>query len=602
MAGLVVEIVRGTTKAGATILGAFGVADENDEHRQRVEVKCIELERLAEDVRNAGLSILPLSCQQGLQRFNESLCTCAEVCEKMRNRGALANLYHAQRHRRDLEVLERLLSEVHHSIQQVCFSVLLAQNEELWRRVVEGETRLEAEAIHPGAGIYKGAPGGCKEKVPRAPDKPEVVVDGTLMAITWRDTQNSSEGIIRYEVRYEDEKELIAFGTPKELKVGKKKEGTYAMTLGPPKIVPGEQNVYTIQVRAVSRLGGPGEWSEAIVARLGVGPPNKPKKPTITALSPREVLVHVQRPGVDEENGRPVREYIIEFMSRNADVVSQWQSLRYPIMDSDVGEASADVLMHTVRGLEPGSVYHFRVKMVNEAGSSLPSKAEDVCMEQLVPGPPQDLRVSTKRTDKIIKIRWKPPAIYPQSVNKYIVHMQLKRGRQAQNEWSVVKECSEKLSATIRDLKAKTKYRFRVAAINFKGELGNFSKVMVAETRCGMGGRLTAAAGAFVGGTVGAPLLGAVGIGRYAISVVSDYKVGSDAVKMAACTAAGVGGVVTGTVMGAVGAPLFGVAAAALGYESAAGRMTDWSPQSSDDEREPPTCTIRELWKASLPH
>lgn len=591
MLGVIADVVTGTAKAAAAIAGRFDFIDENDEHSQRVEAKYNELEGLAEVLRNAEPPVLPPSCEHSLQTFNESVNTCSEVCKDIRNKKTLGKLYYAQRHKHDLETLEQVLSEERQSLQQICFRVLIAQNEELKRHVEEGETRVTVVAVHPGIGIYKGAAVRIsKENVPRTPDKPEVNVDEALMSVMWSDAQNRSQGIVRYEVRYEGENELIVSGTPKELKVGKKKGDTYAISLGPPRVIPG---LYTIQVRAVSRLGGPGEWSEATVARLESGPPDKPKKPVLTVLSPIEVLVQVHRLKAEEENGKPVNECIVEYMLKSSTTaISQWQFLQFPIKRDN----SEDVLKYSIRGLEPGSVYRVRVKMVNGAGTSSPSKTEEVYTEQLVPGPPQGLHTSSKRTDKTIKIRWKPPAIHPQVVRKYVVQMQLKKG----SEWSALEQdiIGEKLSATIRGLKANTKYHFRVAASNNKGEVGVFSKTISAQTRCGLGGRLAVAAGAFLGGTIGAPLLGAVGIGKLAGSTARN-SVGSNTAKVAACAVAGMGGVVTGTIVGTVGAPLFGIAAGALGYEGAAGNLTDWSPQSSDDEREP--SAIRELWKASIP-
>ena len=72
---------------------------------------------------------------------------------------------------------------------------------------------------------------------------------------------------------------------------------------------------------------------------------------------------------------------------------------------------------------------------------------------------------------------------------------------------------SKLLSATHNDLKSNTKYKFRLHLIAFSDKgLRSKSEELEAETRCGKGDRIAAATGAFIGGTVGGPLIGAAGL------------------------------------------------------------------------------------------
>lgn len=77
-------------------------------------------------------------------------------------------------------------------------------------------------------------------------------------------------------------------------------------------------------------------------------------------------------------------------------------------------------------------LHHFRVRMVNEVGESKPSDQVQEITKLLIPGAPQELRVSSKRTDSSIKICWKEPISNPEAVEKYEVEVQRKN-------WNVTK-------------------------------------------------------------------------------------------------------------------------------------------------------------------
>ena len=120
-------------------------------------------------------------------------------------------------------------------------------------------------------------------------------------------------------------------------------------------------------------------------------------------------------------------------------------------------------------------------------------------------------------------------------------------------------------------------------AFNNKHEPSEFSEELEAETRCGVLPKIAASTGAFIGGTIGGPVLGAVGLGVMAGSAAKDVP-DSKAGKAAAATAAGVGAGVGGALLGTVGAPLFGGTAAYMAYRTLAKGSDEWSPQTSEDE------------------
>ena len=380
-----------------------------------------------------------------------------------------------------------------------------------------------------------------------------------------------------YEVRYDDEDEKVLLCKQAEHRL----EGeTFALKLGYPKVHVGRQ--YTISVRAVNSHG-PGKWSNQTVARFMIGAPNKPRKPTLTVNFPTEVLVQVPRLEEKNENGSPVHKCIVEYFDKNDRNATDWNRLSCKVRPR-TQERNCDFVKLSIKQLIPDTTYTFRVIMVNKAGESRPSDSKEVITTQLIPGPPRELRTSSKRLSKYIKIRWKEPKQNPHAVFQYHVQMQLAKSKET--PWNDVTTVGkEKLSAKATDLSTSTDYRFRVRTFNNKHEPSEFSEVLEAETRCGVLPKIAASTGAFVGGTIGGPLLGAVGLGVMAGSAAKDGP-DSKAGKAAAAAAAGVGAGVGGALLGTVGAPIFGGTAAYMAYRTLTKGSDEWSPQTSEDEDE----------------
>ena len=563
---------------------------ENNEFRKRIERNLRELQNIADEITNSGVEKFPASCTSSLEQFQNSLDTCKRVCEALYNKGALGKFFNAKSHAQDLQTLEKELENARSSLQFALTRVLLAQNQSLRQSVEEGNARVEATVIHPSVGVYQGTSSSNKRDKPFAISKVDVSLNDQrdLMIVKWSDELNSRESVERYEVRYDDENRMIVPGSPEELAAGDDSE--FALSLGPPKVNPG--HIYTVQVRAVNSQGH-SEWSEpGRVFRFKNGPPNKPKKPEVIVISPTEVLAMIKRLEEKDENGSPVNQCVVEYIAAEDSNSPVWQRLCCKIKQ----RRDNDVVKLAIKSLDPDSIYRFRVKMVNEVGESQPSDTCEVFTTQLVPGPPQAVRISSKRNDKTIKIRWKPPTLHPQAVEKYLVQMQ-KYSTKSPQDWNDLSTVNcNKLSATARSLETDTRYCFRVKAINNKNQQGDFSDVVEAETRYGKVGRVAAATSAFFGGTLGGPLLGAATLG-YVAGASAENGPDSKAGKVAAATAAGIGGGIGGAILGTIGAPFVGGMAAFMAYKGMEGALTDLSPQSSEDEDENPT--IREIWKIS---
>ena len=539
---------------------------ENNEHRNRVMQSINHLRQMLDEI-NSDLLEFPSECNSGIDNFKKSMNICATICNQLESKGFFKNFIDVATHKNTLRQVESELENAQKHLSLVLQIANLKKTSFVQKTVKECGDRTEAAAIHSSAGVFRGD--SSKILRPQCLPRPQVNVDRDLLVVRWSDKTNSI--VARYEVRYNDERSMIVSGTPDELQTDH--DSIFAMKIGPPRITAGQ--LCTVQVRAANSQGL-GEWSEAVVCRYKKGVPNKPKKPRLTIESPTNITITVQLLKEDETNGSPVTQCIVEHFAEN--ITSNWERLTYNIKQrSPIPEETN----FTINCLVPHTTYIFRVRMVNEVGESEQSESVQVITEQFIPGPPQELRVSSKRSDKSIKIRWKEPAANAQAVIQYEAEFVAEKSKS--QEWSILK--TTKLSAKANDLKPDTKYKFRVRAVNHKGEYGDYSDEVIAETRVGEGAQVAAAIGAFVGGTVGGPLIGALGFGMMAGDSASDHP-DSTVGKVAAGTAAGIGGGVAGALIGTVGAPLFGGASSYMAYKKLEGKLDDVSPQSSEDEEE----------------
>ena len=354
--------------------------------------------------------------------------------------------------------------------------------------------------------------------------------------------------MIRYEVRYDDVNQLSASVEPGSI-----------LKLGPPRVRAGQ--TYTIQVRAVNR-SGPGEWSLATVIHFKKGPPSQPSRPSVKQESPTTAIISVMCLTKEEENGSTSTRCIVETRSANS---GKWQPNVHNI-------SQCTSLRLRLADLEPDTKYRLRVRMQNEAGTSIPSEEVTFQTNDLIPGAPLELRVSSRRTASSLKVRWKMPFNNPEAVDKFEVQVR-QRGDAGQTPCNL----TQKLSAKFTQLKSDTKYRFKVRALNKNGQPGEFSEEIEAETLYKKALRAVLAIPAFFGGTVSGPLLGG---GAAAVGV---YENSSSKKKRKSAAA-----VVAGTLAGTVFAPVVGGVCAYKTYKGI-GILDNESPQTSDDEKEAST-------------
>ena len=419
--------------------------------------------------------------------------------------------------------------------------------------------------INPGNGIYLDVSDSSNKGKPKAPDTPNVTIQGDLMVIKWNYEECHSQLIVKYEVLLHSknslglDKGLILPYTPKLRIKSNEDPYLYSMGLGPPRIIAGHK--YTIQVRTISEDGGPSNWSKAVECRFKTGPPNKPQKPRVRVNPPQQgITINVKRPMEDDENGSPVRTCII-------------------VRDEQELPLSMDQFPITISA-EPDSKFYLKVIMVNEAGRSPPSEAVEVTTPELLPGAPVNVRISSTRKRDSVKVRWDPPDENAEAAFTYEVQIRLSK----QNVWFTVRHGVTKLSAKVGQLHSNTKYKFRVRALNNQGHAlpGEYSAEVEAETRYGKVVAMLVATGAFGVGALAGLVLEAVEFGG-AAGMAAAENVDSEAGSIAAGIAAGVGGVIAGGIVGIVRAPLNGYECADKAYKAVSGEL-DESPPTSEDE------------------
>lgn len=546
-------------------------SNKNNEVCARIVQNLKMLQKIATNLEELQQEELPESCRKVIDNFNSSLDVCKRTCTNLNRVGSCKKILFVEQYESELSTLDSELKKACDNLQIVLSQVSILETRRVHSTVVENTQFLNAAVINPKQGVYLPNRRASRQR-PCKIERPQVYLEADdnaedLMVVKWTDDKHKERAIERYEVRYDDENEQVIHATVEECMTCDI-PNEFQIKFGSPKIKPG--NLYTIQVCGVNGAG-PGEWSDAVLFRFKTGPPNKPKKPSVLILSPTEVSVTVKRLAEDDENGSHVAYCKVEYTDGYD---HDWKHLEARLTDQDVKIA--------IHNLTPNTAYKFRTRMINNSRESVPSDSITIVTTQLIPGPPQNLRISTKRTDTSIKLRWEKPDKNPQAVSQYRVQ----KHPSNQVQWEDY-ETVDKLSCKITGLKTDTKYTLRVKSVNNKGQSGNWSDEISTETRYGVFGRTVCTIGAFVGGTLGGPGVGAVGGGLIA-STAAEKVPYSDTAKSLARISAGAGGAVMGAIFGIIGAPIIGGASAAMANVKLSGETGDVSPQSSDDESEDP--------------
>ena len=506
---------------------------------------------------------LPESFNQALLDLLHQLERCRDICQPVHVRegkswfGKGRSLLNIPEHSRLVGDLEKGLEGAVSNLTLILTAEGLKGTDDMQTRMRSQFAQIKSTLNNPNGGFFTST-SRIVLKVPHKVEELTIEGNGEFLDISWNDTKNKNNSVLYYEMMYSNGEE--------EILLPRIKSEDKFVRIGDPLVQPGKY--YSFKIRAVNK-GGHGEWSNEIRARFKKGVPERPTKPTIQVEGSNSVIVSVLQPTEDQSNGAPVTSCIVEYAANDGNA-TMWESLRCSLKKWSTADNKVKV---TIVKLNGGTQYEFRVKFQNEIGCSSPSESTTCQTHVPIPGIPGELRVSTKRTSSMIKVRWVPPSINPEAVHRYELQMRTKKGKWRNAAYST------KTSAKATGLKQDKKYFFRVQALNRRDESYGFTDPIDAETRFGKAAKAALTPLVFVGGTLAAPFSSAL-IGGISSGVLAAYSVDNKAGATAAGVAAGVAGGVGGGIVGTLGAPIVGGALAHTFVHWG----DEYSDQSSDED------------------
>ena len=303
--------------------------------------------------------------------------------------------------------------------------------------------------------------------------------------------------------------------------------------------------IYNFRARTKNAEG----WSEAseLIEGTTLTLPPKPSKldpPTIKPHPPNNVEFVAIVPENTCGKTSPIIEWKVTGYGADKEKVDKLYPVDEKILMNEncFEEKSFDI---GTADLNPNQQYTLQLFARNENGWSAPSEKFTICIAK--PSTPIKVRVSTKRTHSLIKIRWNPPD--SSLITHYEIVKRTKKSKNGEEKPNIIN--ADKLSATFTKLKQNTHYCFKVHACN-GSYASSWSKEVEANTRIHKAIKATLSPAVWVAGTIASPVIISVTTGAVAGMIGKEESGNKVAV------AAGTAGTVGGAVLGTVGAPLVG--------------------------------------------
>ena len=283
--------------------------------------------------------------------------------------------------------------------------------------------------------------------------------------------------------------------------------------------------------------------------------PTKPDRPILEACTSTTVNLTVQVPANTCSIKSPIIAWKVLGYSANKEVYIYFKE----IDQNDFTENSINI---TVPDLNPNQQYTLQLQAKNENGWSEPSEKFEIHIA--TPSTPQNVRVSSKRTHSLIKIRWNAPD--STLITHYEVAGRTKKGNYTKEAFKVP---ANKFSVTFTKLKQNTHYCFKVRTCNGP-HASAWSNEIETNTRIHKGIKAVFSPAVWALGTVASPFLTPIATGALAGEVANEASG-----KKAAVAA----GTVGGAALGIVAAPFMGA-----GFAHAFVHGIDELSDQSDDE------------------
>ncbi|XP_035704090.1 fibronectin type-III domain-containing protein 3A isoform X3 [Folsomia candida] len=254
------------------------------------------------------------------------------------------------------------------------------------------------------------------------------------------------------------------------------------------RLLPGR--AYLFQIRAFNRIGA-GDWSDPLEIISGAGSPDAPSAPKVVTKTSHIVLISWTEP---LNNGSAVMEYRVQMASPTPTLPpttpptpehcssSTEEGKKTPVeevksetKDAPLQQLSSFTQVYVgpslyceLKGLQPASIYLFRIQAINGAGSSDWSPV--VTHEMPASSPNGVLGVEAVATCSSISLTWKIPLDNGSEITKYNVMMGETLLVSNSNSW------------VIDNLMPDTQHKIRIQAVNSVGP-GPFSSTLKVWTK-----------------------------------------------------------------------------------------------------------------------
>ena len=330
--------------------------------------------------------------------------------------------------------------------------------------------------------------------------------------------------------------------------------GKHAYFLTVTKLHPDTEYIFGAKARNAEGWSGTTDSIEGFTLSL---PPNpaKPSTPIVKICSPTKVNLTVEVPENTCGIKSPITAWRVTGCSGDKEKVAEL----YPINTTSFMEKSINL---PVSNLNPNQQYTLEILAKNERGWSEPSEKFKIHINS-TPSVPENIRVSSKRSHSLIKIRWNEPD------SCLITHYEIiKRTTKIYYVQKPIRVPSSKFSATFTKLKQSTKYFFKVRSCNGI-HASDWSEEIEANTRIHKGIKAALSPAVWAAGTVASP---------FAVPIVGGLLGKESGGKKGAVAGVAVG-TVSGMTLGIAAAPVFGT-----GLACAFVQGIDCLSDQSDDE------------------
>ena len=313
---------------------------------------------------------------------------------------------------------------------------------------------------------------------------------------------------------------------------------------------------YSFRVRTMNAEGW-SEYSEVIAGNTLTLPPKptKPDPPVIKAHTLTKVALVVKVPENTCSIKSPIIEWKVSGYGTNQERINKYWT--------PLSMEKSDIILN-LPDLNPNQNYTLQLFAKNENGWSTPSEEFTIWIS--MPSTPKYVRVSSKRTHSLIKIRWKAPD--SSLITHYEVMKKTKKGEYFEEPITIP---ANKFSATFTKLKQNTNYCFAVRTCN--GSLASNWVLIESNTRIHKAIKAAFSPAVWALGTAGSPIIIPL------VSGVAGGMAGNDMSGKKAAVAAGTACTVGGAAVGLLGAPFVGA-----GFAHAFVHGIDELSDQSDDE------------------